>query len=1848
MATDATIIVGKLDGSELEASINKLVETVNKKMDEAKTSFDTSIHAMEATLQVFSQKAKTSVSDIKDAFKQLGTTFDDFAKAMQKAAMAAGAMGSGSGSGGSGGASGGGGTGSGSGAAPNTIGALKEEIRLQQKKVDEQVRGTRELQIEVNLHERLKQQLKDETKSSEQRAKGLAKTLMSGAMSKPANTIAQAEAKLRQLEFVANRYQGKGILDTTQWNRLQNEIDKTRKKIEQLKASSPKSLKDVLGMDENSVDAIAKKMQALKHVQIDPKNAAEVRKLGEEYQKLSRKQAELLGKGVQLTHSNNYLAQSFGYIRNRVVYALTLGAVTNFVKQLYDVRGEYELLERSLGILVDSMERGTQVFQELNDMAIKSPFTLIELGSAAKQLAAYNFAEDELVDTTRRLADISSALGVPMERLVYNLGQIKAQGRLNARDARDFANAGLAIVPMLAQMYTETKRFGDQQVTTAQVYDMITKKMVSYNDVLSVIYKVTDEGGKFFDFQAKQAGTLKVQIANLSLAFNNMLNDIGTEHQSALAAPLKLMRTLFANWRDVYKAIQLAIAVLGVFKAEAILTGVYSSLLWVKNGVMGIVAAIRTATSSWQAFKAAVSSNPIGLIATALASLALAYSWSGDEAEDAGEDVERFGESAVKSLKKVDTLVKILNAVDDQSITYKQTLNELNQILEEYGAQTIKETDNLDAVNKKRDQAIELIKRESAERQYANQMAAGNEKYNKRIDEATQKLNKQLKDSKVESWGFIVDNDEVRKHADAISSIVAQIVQENISLITNKTGEEYKKGIDEIYKKFQAGMKTIGIPEETINKVWLDNGLFYHGDIIQNYIKNCKEASDETDRFTKDVNKFHKEGVAAAGSTTTLTQRLQAYERALQKPNDDTHKLYNNISALVRDYAKQHNIDFNVRFKAQVPPSWMNAKDLPELQALAKRFAALAQEYKNGVKVGGGGKDGVFMTQEELFERALMYAEAARIKEDAAATDAAREKEEEKQRKKDEAARRAAEARERAAANRARTEQTRQENEVSKALKDEISLIKEIQSNYEKLRKAGIKNTIAIDVATKGYEGTIKRINDALGKYGISPFDAKDFAGKDINNLLNTLIKQRETLLASGKVKTDSLKDIDVEIQKLNVEARTYNMKKLTDGLNSELGKIKDEYEIALDLEGVPELAGVFADMMGISEDEIQKLPKDFDDVLSKMQSVVDEKMGGNIFALEENLNKSDLEKWMEEHNIAPESELAKSLNSYVDYANKVRKDETKKTVDEWNKLLEKYSEYEYKRMQIIKETEKELALARKRGAGRLVYEAISTKGKRNLADLDFNEFQKSPYWVTATGSLNTLTTSALQMLIDKLEQYKKSAKNLEPKQIDKINKALRNLRKEVRKENPWSIMAIAMDEAIANGDMFRIKMDEVAEEIETLNKISEEQGFLSQEDQQKLKNLIKLWGELEKAEQEASKVSFAEINTALGQYISKAEYITESLSKVADSIGNEDFKRGVELTADIVGNFKAAEEGAEAWGGWWGAIIGGLSDLIPKIVKWANQDYKIVEQIEEQEKKVRSLEQAYKNLQFAVENSLGAEEIYARRQIIINKQQQLAEKQRQLELEKSRKQKNQDANAISQLEGEISDLKNEITELSYDVANMLLGSDIKSAAEDFVSIWVNAWRQGGDTMDALDQKFDNMIDNMIAKALASKVVAKRLQPIFDIIETITGKETDEEMQAKLKEIKDFIGNGNFAKDIDTFLTELYGYLGIGQGVGNGKNLSALQQGIQGITEETAGALEAYMNGVSQQVYLQSDLLTQIRDAVVTLDNEVAMATQTQILLQLQNNYILMQTMAALMNGWSTPSGAGIRVELIN
>lgn len=60
---------------------------------------------------------------------------------------------------------------------------------------------------------------------------------------------------------------------------------------------------------------------------------------------------------------------------------------------------------------------------------------------------------------------------------------------------------------------------------------------------------------------------------------------------------------------------------------------------------------------------------------------------------------------------------------------------------------------------------------------------------------------------------------------------------------------------------------------------------------------------------------------------------------------------------------------------------------------------------------------------------------------------------------------------------------------------------------------------------------------------------------------------------------------------------------------------------------------------------------------------------------------------------------------------------------------------------------------------------------------------------------------------------------------------------------------------------------------------------------------------------------------------------VSDSLKKYADATGNSKLSNAAEVAGRVSENLKAAEEGYKAWGGWWGAIIGGGSNLIEQIL---------------------------------------------------------------------------------------------------------------------------------------------------------------------------------------------------------------------------------------------------------------------------------------------------------------------------
>jgi hypothetical protein len=813
------------------------------------------------------------------------------------------------------------------------------------------------------------------------------------------------------------------------------------------------------------------------------------------------------------------------------------------------------------------------------------------------------------------------------------------------------------------------------------------------------------------------------------------------------------------------------------------------------------------------------------------------------------------------------------------------------------------------------------------------------------------------------------------------------------------------------------------------------------------------------------------------------------------------------------------------------------------------------------------------------------------------------------------------------------------------------------------------------------------------------------------------------------------LQALDVEIQKLTVDAKTYDMKKVTDGLNSELGKIKDEYELAIELDANPELGGIFADMMGISKDKLAELPRTFDDVLNKLQTKIDEKFGSGTFILKDMLNAKKFDEWVKNNGKDPNSEMIKLLKAYVTYANKVRQDEKKKQVEEWDKLLEKYAEYEYKRKQIENTYRREMETARKNGAGADIIKAITRKHDQSLAQLDFEEYQRSPEWITATGNIADLTASALGKLIAGLKKYKKEAKNLDPKQIKKINQALSALYKQQRKGNPFHVIADAIAEAKERMDDYTPTIKEYEQQIEELEEEEKRENGLSQDKAAKLKKLREELKRLKEEQAAVGKVSATIIVDGINSAIAVAQQASSAFSEMADALGGKKMTDAAKTISNITGILEKGGQGAAIGaqiGGGYGAIIGAAAGLLSGIVTtfadaWSGNAY-ITEQVEDSVLAVKRLENAYKLLEDAADEAYGIAEVGAKRATIANKELQLVELKRQLQLEESRKEKNRDESKIEDLKGQIIDLELEIKNATREIVTDLLDiSNVGDAAETLVSSMIKAFKNGEDYMKAYEESFEDMVDNMIMKAIVSKVIGDKLNDIFERVEKIAKERADQQTMtwdeltgvdaswANLLGAFFSWGCGGYMKDEDylptgqqTFASlmqyvekklageldaetrKLYeGYLeklkelytkaalptpedvegirqskdewygevkeifesymdafGIKYGQDASKSLSALQQGIQGVTEDTAGAIEGYMNIVAQRVFEQNMYLQEIRDHLNNFDLDVQLGTLSQMLLQLQQSYQVQQNIESILTGVLNPSGRAIVVEL--
>ena len=734
--------------------------------------------------------------------------------------------------------------------------------------------------------------------------------------------------------------------------------------------------------------------------------------------------------------------------------------IKDFVSQLALVRGEYQQLEVAFETMLGSKSKADALMGQLIDTAAKTPFEMSEVAEASKMLLAYGMEGSKVNETLIRLGDIAAGLSMPLKDLAFLYGTTMVQGRLYTQDLNQFLGRGIPLADELAKQFGKNK---------SEVKKLVEEGKIGFPEVQKAIEALTGEGSKFGGLMDKQSKTIKGQLSNIEDAWEQMQNEIGKSQEGNISGALDITGKLIENWRTIGKVVLSVVAIYGSYKAATMVAAVatriaaaasesmaYQQKLAAMQGIAlseaqaGVAAASSMATGAFNALKVAFASNPFGLIITAITTVITLFVAIRSEIDETSQMSEKFGESAAKSIQKVESLSTVLMGLDEGTGVYKKTMEELNTILEDYGVTQIKEGDNIDTINKKRQLAIELIKSEGIERQRLNAIQTANDEYGQKLQESQQDLAGKFRNVKYDTglrngdgsvvWGNIKS---VQEQASAISQIYHNIAVEN----AGKTGDEIIRIFKERLRMMKEERK-LAISDAEINATWFDGVIFKtetlntYNETVQGLTKSYKESTVIADANAEAAK---RQGDAQADAA----DRAAAGQRKLLNASKTANDLYNNVARIVKDFA-DNTLNFHINFDGE-PPAWMLKMDFEETRRLAAWFTSEAEEMRRNNQKVTVFSNGKTMSVGEMEQRGLDYAKAHQRQ--AAQQEAARKKAEEQRKQSAKDAKAEAKRRAKAAADaRKKAEEERKRIALEKHdLEKDIEKYKDsiIEKEYE-------------------------------------------------------------------------------------------------------------------------------------------------------------------------------------------------------------------------------------------------------------------------------------------------------------------------------------------------------------------------------------------------------------------------------------------------------------------------------------------------------------------------------------------------------------------------------------------------------------------------------------------------------------------------------------------------------------------------------------------------------------------------------------------------------------------------------
>lgn len=1420
-------------------------------------------------------------------------------------------------------------------------------------------------------------------------------------------------------------------------------------------------------------------------------------------------------------------------IKSTVAY-FSLRQVTNFLRNIRAVTAEFEMQRVALGGIIQDSDKASELFKQIKAAAIKSPFEIKDLVSYTKQLSAYRIETDQLFETTQRLADVSSGLGVDMGRIILAYGQVRAASVLRGQELRQFTEAGIPLVELLAEKFSQ---LSGRMVNTAEVFDLISKRAVSFKMIKEIFEDMTNAGGIFYKMQEKQAETLQGKWMNLKDSVSIMYDEIGNtkDIHTAMEWMLSFSTALMNNWRTVGKVLGGVIASMTAYKiavtnttiainAQTAANAIAQKMEWSRQIGMSKtislifgetaarkiqialmrtyvavkakeVAATNLFTKAFYKMTAAFLKNPYALAIAGITALGYGLYQLMTNANKAKISVDDF-EKSLESFKQSKSHAK---DIDDLCAAY----DELN-----------KKTDKTAEEQKK----LERITKDLA-KAYPSAVAG--------VDAQTGAL-------KINTEAIKSNNEAVKE------AIKLALMQDKTSAEAELAKREAER--DKIARELERGKVTRFGPYNTQ----------YEGDLteeeraargrriteleaeIKQYSNLVEDAEKQLEGYSEEVGVWldffdDKWRLSLTGYSYTLQstgQRVRAFTKeqienftSLKDAMDAAAKGYKEQKEAVEFYTHAYNAATGGK-KDQMKAALADAQ--AQLAMYTKILTDNDAMYLTAQKGKGGASSDPFIIQIENrikfmkdfqkgYESLLKYMSSS----------AALQKEGSIMQGRG------------VALGIDPSEQKRAATDLSGWLED-------------------LKKTVFAEAQKKGAKG-----------------DILDFLGLKINS---GVLREYQSLIQSiFDTKTDidtsqMSKNFDKAIKQLSTELK--NTEAARNFYKDILGQTGDE-QLATTL-----TVSVYGDIGKDFKDRIKaQLDKAFAslskaDQTPEMKTAIDTQDFGYLLS---NLDKFSQE-WQKVLQEAASSSIqynAKWLKDLVSSYEKHKTFEERITETKQREAQQRVEIQKWEAEQIAaidkdatKTTEEKTAAKAKVKATSTQMQAASTsKEAKEVSNIEMEALKATYEWTKAFEDMDNVSTTTLKNLIALLTSYIDKWKDSgdAPESLKAAVQALEQAQAQITERDPYQ------------GAIKGIK--DYIKAKQTANRLEKEGKKGTQEYKEAQDAMRKAMKSTEKSVNDVGNTfnTFSSIVSSVSDILnldemSDGEAVLQGIAAGLTMVGTALVFINAMFTLLKTNPIVLATSAIIASVAALGRIMSNLSTA------------KANRKIKNQQVIVDNLEKSYKRLEKAMEDSFGSDYIYNYNEQMKNLQAQADAYQKMADAERSKGRKADD-DKIKEYEERRDDILEKIDDKKHQLSEYFSGTDLTSAAVDFAKSWIDAYREFSSTTSAMKEKFKEMIDNMVVNSLAGQVMQNILKPVFDAID-----EYSKDGALTEKDIAN-IAAMSVAKteEINTAMTALMERL-----TAAGVNIRATGSSLSGISKDIAGASEESINALASGINTQN------------------------------------------------------------